>query len=85
MYHETKETIQKTLNNSSEKAHEKYKEYRNCLKKLLRKTKQEYYEEKCVEFKRIPEYQKIPENFGILLTPLSPSTMTNQTVLNTLK
>ena len=42
----------KTLNNSSEKDHEKYKEYRNCLKQLLRKTKQEYYKEKCVEFKR---------------------------------
>ena len=42
----------KTLNNSSEKDHEKYKEYRNCLKKLLRKTKQEYYKEKCAEFKR---------------------------------
>ena len=42
----------KTLNNSSEKDHEKYKEYRNYLKQILRKTKQEYYKEKCVEFKR---------------------------------
>ena len=43
----------KTLkNSSSEIDHEKYKQYKNCLKQLLRRTKQEYYKEKCVEFKR---------------------------------
>ena len=53
MYHETKESLQKTLMKSSKEIeHEKYKQYRNCLKQLLRRTKQEYYKEKCVEFKR---------------------------------
>ena len=43
----------KTLMKSSKEIeHEKYKQYRNCLKQLLRRTKQEYYKEKCVEFKR---------------------------------
>ena len=40
------------LKSSTEIDHQKYKQYRNCLKQLLRRTKQEYYKEKCVEFKR---------------------------------
>ena len=44
-----KKTLMKS---SNEIEHEKYKQYRNCLKQLLRRTKQEYYKEKCVEFKR---------------------------------
>ena len=43
----------RTLRESSNDIdHEKYKQYRNCLKQVLRRTKQEYYKEKCVEFKR---------------------------------
>ena len=37
---------------SNDEDHEKYKQSRNCLKQVLRRTKQEYYKEKCVEFKR---------------------------------
>ena len=31
------------MKSSNEINHEKYKQYRNCLKQLLRRTKQEYY------------------------------------------
>ena len=32
--------------------HEKYKQYRNSLKKVLRIAKEQYYRDKCVEYKR---------------------------------
>ena len=33
-------------------AHHKYREYRNKLKRIIRKRKETYYNTKCVEFKR---------------------------------
>ena len=39
-------------NRMMDKCHTKYKEYRNQLTKILRKTKEEYYRTKCYEFKR---------------------------------
>ena len=43
----------KTLNkNKNEKNEIKYKEYRNKLSQILRKTKEDYHKSKCSEFKR---------------------------------
>ena len=43
----------KTLNkNKNENDEIKYKEYRNKLSQILRKTKEEYYKSKCSEYKR---------------------------------
>ena len=39
-------------NRKIDKYHRKYKDYRNQLTKILRKTKEEYYRTKCYEFKR---------------------------------
>ena len=38
--------------NSNDMDHEKYKQYRNSLKKVLRMAKEQYYRDKCVEYKR---------------------------------
>ena len=43
----------KTINkNNTEKDEIKYKEYSNKLSQILRRTKEEYYKNKCSEFKR---------------------------------
>ena len=39
-------------NRKMDKYHTKYKDYRNQLTKILRRTKEEYYRTKCYEFKR---------------------------------
>lgn len=53
MYSKTKKSVQKTLKrNSNTIDHEKYKQYRNSLRMVLRRAKEQYYREKCVEYKR---------------------------------
>ena len=48
-----KRLYRKTINkNSTENDELKYKEYRNKLTQILRRTKEEYYKNKCSEFKR---------------------------------
>ena len=48
-----KRFYRKTINkNSTEDDELKYKEYRNKLTQILRRTKEEYYKNKCSEFKR---------------------------------
>ena len=48
-----KRLYRKTINkNSTETDELKYKEYRNNLSQILRRTKEEYYRNKCFEFKR---------------------------------
>ena len=44
-----KRTLKKSSNDMD---HEKYREYRNSLKQVLRRVKEQYYREKCVEYKR---------------------------------
>ena len=44
-----KKTIRKP---STEQEHVQYKTYRNKLKQILRRAKEDYYRNKCVEFKR---------------------------------
>ena len=39
-------------NKKMDKFHRKYKDYRNQLTKILRRTKEDYYRTKCYEFKR---------------------------------
>ena len=44
-----KKTLQK---GSTKQDHEKYRNYRNELKRISRKTKESYYKDKCINFKR---------------------------------
>ena len=53
MYQETKKTTEKLSTKTVLKLmSSKYKEYRNNLSQILRRTKEEYYRNKCSEFKR---------------------------------
>ena len=48
-----KNLYKRTLKKSShDMDHEKYRQYRNSLKQVLRRVKEQYYREKCVEYKR---------------------------------
>ena len=49
----TTELLQKdTIIPINDKDHEKYKQYRNSLKRVLRLAKEQYYKDKCIEYKR---------------------------------
>ena len=50
-----KRTLIKTIN---DKDHEKNKQYRNSLKRVLRLAKEQYYKDKCIEYKIHPSYGK---------------------------
>ena len=42
---------QSTLRTNSSDCHEKYKQYRNCLQRIKRKAKLDYFTTKCLEFR----------------------------------